>query len=181
MNGHNEPPVDDAVNVVSIDPPGRAAMFRALMAIVALEPAIIVIVLIMVGVPARTVALLAGLGLAAVAGIFWLITLTVWKPMQRRYPAQAIRPGAVSRSWQTFGFGRWLRRSNCLTIVADERHLHLTPFAPMRWTGAGRMSLPLDRITDVRKAEMPGFDMSARLDGRLIFGPEWCMRLADSE
>jgi hypothetical protein len=151
------------------------------MTIVALEPAIIVIVLILVGVPAWTVALLACIGLVVVAGIFWLITLTVWRPMQRRYPAQAIRPGAVSRSWQTFGFGRLLRLSNCLTIVADERHLHLTPFAPMRWTGAWRMSLPLDRITDVRKADLPGFDISARLDGRLIFGPEWCMRLADSE
>src|SRR5688572_15031045 len=138
MNGHNEPPVDDAVNIVSIDSPGRAAMFHAIMTIVALEPAIIVIVLLMVGVPAWTVALLAGLGLAVVAVIVWWITLTVWKPMQRGYPAQAIRPGAVSRSWQTFGFGRLLRLSNCLTIVADEQHLHLTPFAPMRWTGASR-------------------------------------------
>ena len=178
MNGDNEPPVDDAVNVVSIDSPGRAVAFRAITTFVTVEPVLIVIVLIMVGVPKVTVALFAGAGLAIVAGLFWLITLTIWKPMQRCYPAQPIRPGAVSRSWQTFGFGGFLRLSNCLMIVADERHLHLTPFAPLRWTGARRMSLPLDRITDVWKAGLPGFDMSARLDDRLIFGPEWCLRLA---
>jgi hypothetical protein len=67
--------------------------------------------------------------------------------------------------------------NNCLTIVADERHLHLQPLAPMQWLGAGRLSLPLDRITDIRPGVLG--QMTARLDGRTIAGPAWCLSLAE--
>jgi hypothetical protein len=85
-------------------------------------------------------------------------------------------PGAVSQTWQSFAFGPLARLNNCLTIVADERHLHMRPFALMRWLGAGWISLPLDRMRDIESAFMG--QMSAELDGRVITGPRWCLSLA---
>jgi len=114
---------------------------------------------------------------ALTALLFWMLVLVMWRPVQRRYPRQPILPGAVSQSWQSFAFGPLMRMNNCLTIVADERHLHLRPFAPMRWLGAGWISLPLDRITGIRPSLL-GTSLTADLDGRTIAGPEWCLKLA---
>jgi hypothetical protein len=167
------------VSVTSIDDPKRALVFRTMMLIVALEPLVILGVLIALGVPWEVIALIFGSLLVITAGVFWLIVRVLWKPLQRRYPAQPVLAGAVSKSWQSFGFGPLMRLSNCLTIVADERHLHLTPFTPMRWVGAGTVSLPLDRISNVRTSPLTmRMLMTADLDGRSITGPAWCLRLA---
>jgi hypothetical protein len=112
--------------------------------------------------------------------VVWLIVTLAWNPNARRYPAQPILAGAVSKSWQSVAFGRMNRFNNCVTIVADEHHLHLLPFAPFRLAGARRISLPLDRMTDP-KTSLGGGMMSARIDGRLIYGPIWCMSLARPE
>jgi hypothetical protein len=167
------------VTVTSIDDPKRALFFRTMMFIVALEPLVILGVLIALGVPWELIAAIFGSLLVITAGVFWLIVRVLWKPLQRRYPPQPVLAGAVSKSWQSFGFGPLMRLSNCLTIAADERHLHLTPFAPMRWVGAETVSLPLDRIRNVRTSPLTmRMLMAADLDGRSITGPAWCLKLA---
>jgi hypothetical protein len=165
--------------VTPIDEPGRTLMFRALMTIVALEPVLIVVILMFVGVPWWMIAAILVAGVLFTVGVFALISLTLWRPWQRRYPARPILDGAVSQSWQSFTFGSLARLNNCITIIADEKHLHLMPLAPMRWTGARTISLPLDRISDVRPGWTPGV-MRASLDGRAISGPDWCLRLANA-
>jgi hypothetical protein len=163
-------------DVTPIDSPARRTLFRALLIIVAIEPLVIVGVLIAVGIPWRIVlALLAAL-LVIIAGVAWLIVFLMWKPLMRRYPPQPFLSGAVSKSWQSFAFGPLMRMNNCLTIVADEQCLHLRPFAPMQWLGAGWISLPVNRIAGVQ----PGMfgQLSAFLDGRMIAGPAWCLNLA---
>jgi hypothetical protein len=163
--------------VTSIDEPGRQMMFRTIMLIVAVEPLVIIGILIAVGVPWIATACIAGIGLIVATMIFGLIVLLGWRPLSRRWPAQPILPGAVSKSWQSLGVGYVARWSNCITVIADERHLHFVPFAPMRWLGARRMSLPLDRIREVRTGLLPGM-MTAQIDGRRLSAPEWCLRLA---
>jgi hypothetical protein len=163
--------------VTSIDSPARRTFFRVAMVIVALEPLVIMGVLLAVGLPWQLIVLMLAALVGFLALVFWLLVRVLWKPMERLYPAQPILPGAVSKSWQSFAFGPLSRLNNCLTIVADERHLHLQPLAPMQWLGAGWLSLPLDRMTDIR----PGLlgQMTAGLDGRTIAGPAWCLSLAE--
>ena len=167
--------------VTPIDPPARRTFFRVAMTIVALEPLLIFIILMVAGVPWWMIACIFAAGLIIVAGVFWVIALVLWKPWQRRYPAQPILPGAVSQSWQSFGFGRFGRMNNCVTIIADQRHLHLTPFAPLRWVGARTLSLPLDRISELRPGILPRTSMVANIDGHAISRPQWCLSLAQSE
>jgi hypothetical protein len=124
--------------------------------------------------------LFLGCGTVLPAVVVWLIAALGWNPHARRWPAQPVLAGAVSKSWQSFAFGRLNRFNNCMTIVADERHLHLLPFAPFRLAGAKRISLPLDRMTEISRSTGAGM-ISARIDGRLIYGPAWCMTLARPE
>lgn len=170
-----------ANGITPIDPPARKWTFRAVMFIVALEPLVLFVILLAVGMPLWGIACIFAAGAALIGGIFWIITIAIWKPWQRRYPQQPTLPGAVSQSWQTFGFGVMARLNNCLTIVADEKHIHLQPFALLRLFGARTISLPLDRITDVKPSAMPAFGLSAKVDGRTISGPEWCLKLASIE
>lgn len=167
-------------DITPIDSPARLRFFRVAMAIVALEPLLLVVIMLAMGAPPWIVACVVSVGLVIVAGVFWLIGALAWKPWECRYPAQPILRGAVSQQFQSFGLGRLSRLNNCVTIIADEQHLHLQPFAALRWVGCGRMSLPLDRISDVRQGRMAGFPMSARIDGQAISGPPWCLKLADS-
>ena len=165
-----------AADVTSIDSPGRRLFFRTAMLIVALEPLVIVAVLVAVGLPWEVILVLLGGLLTFVTLTLWLLVVLVWKPLERRYPPQGILPGAISQTWQSFAFGPLMRLNNCLTIVADEKHLHMRPFAAMQWLGAGWISLPLDGMRDVEPAIMG--QMSADLDGRMITGPRWCLSLA---
>jgi hypothetical protein len=169
-------PISNEVTATPIDAPSRRMFFRIAMAIVALEPLVIIGVLIFVGVPWWMIACIAVFGVALIAGIFWIIGLLLWRPWQGRYPAQSILEGAVSQSWQSFAFGRLGRLNNCVTIVADEKHLHLLPMTPLRWVGCGVISLPLDRIANVRPGFLPS-QTAADIDGREITGPDWALQL----
>ncbi len=164
-------------DITPIDSPTRRTFFRVAMIVVALEPLVICGVLMAIGMPWEIILLMIAGLILFTALVFWLLVLLIWKPLQSRYPAQPFLSGAVSQSWQSFAFGPLMRLNNCLTIVADERHLHLRPFVAMQWLGAGWISLPLDRIKGVRSS-MLGMQMTAVLDGRMIAGPPWCLRLA---
>ena len=176
-----EPPIEAARQpndaVTAIDDPFRSGAMKALMALVVIEPIAIVCVLLTLGVPWWVYVLFLGCGTVLPAVVIWLIATLAWNPNARRWPAQPVLTGAVSKAWQSFAFGRFNRFNNCMTIIADERCLHLVPFALFRLAGSKPISLPLDRMTDIKPA-IGGFMMSARLDGRLIFGPAWCMSLA---
>jgi hypothetical protein len=167
--------------VTAIDSPQRRTTFRVLVALLLLEPLVVLGVLVAVGVPWWLVLCLCVIAGAVLAGVLWGIAMVLWKPWERRYPAQGLRAGAVSQSWQSFGLGRFGRLSNCLTIIADERHLHLSPFAPLRWLGCGVISLPLDRVLDVRPGLLPRSELTAEIDGHAISGPAWALALARQE
>jgi hypothetical protein len=172
--------IESGAEVTAIDDPFRAAMMKGLMGLVIIEPVTIIVVLAVLGVPWWVFLLVLSLATFVPALVIWLIVQLAWNPNARRWPAQPVLPGAVSKSWQSFAFGRLNRFNNCITILADERCLHLEPFALFRLQGARRISLPLDRMTELRRSLAPGM-MSARIDGRLIYGPSWCMRLVQPE
>lgn len=170
-------PTSNEATVTPIDAPSRRTFFRMAMGVVALEPLFVLGVLIYFGVPWWIIACIVGGGFILVIATFWLIGLLLWKPWQKRFPAEPMLDGAVSQSWQSFAFGRLGRLNNCVTIVADEKHLHLLPMTPLRWTGCRVISLPLDRIVNVRSGFLPQ-QSTAEIDGKTISGPDWAMQLA---
>lgn len=176
MHGFADDSSSTEVTVTPIDSPSRRNFFRFAMTFVALEPLLVMGLMAYLGMPWWIIACIFGFGAALVAGVFWLIALLLWKPWQRRHPAQPVRDGAVSQSWQSFAFSRFGRLNNCVTIIADDRHLHLLPMTPLRWVGCGVISLPLDRIANVRPGLMPSQTI-AELDGHSIAGPEWALQL----
>lgn len=169
--------ISKPADVTSLDEPWKSAAFKVLLAVALLDPLIIFIILIGIGAPMWVIPLVAGLGLIVPAMVMWLIVSLGWNLSARRYSAQAVLPGAVSKSWQSFGFGPLKRFNNCMTIIADEKHLHIVPMALFRIFGARTASLPLDRMCNL-KPMLGGGMIKATLDGRRICGPAWCMNLA---
>lgn len=125
----------------------------------------------------------APLVVGAPFAIFGLLTWLIWKPLERRYPPEPQSRDAVVKLGQSLQIGMWLRINNALALAADEDHLHLIPFMPMRWTGAKVVSIPWDRVTDVAPPP-PRFSMKltkAKVDGRTLAAPEWAMKFARVE
>ncbi len=118
--------------------------------------------------------------IASPFAIFALITVTLWKPYERRFPAAPQSRDAIVKLGQSFQYGPIMRFNNAVALAADEDHLHLIPFSVMRLTGAKVISIPWSRVTDV--APPPGrFSMrltKAKVDGRTLAAPEWAMQFA---
>ena len=123
--------------------------------------------------------------LLALAGpflAFWLIHVAAWGPWQRAFPAQPQSRDALVKHGQSATLGALARMNNCITIAADEDHLHLIPFAAMRVVGAKVISLPWSGFEDVAPAKGAITQLvSARIGGRRFSAPEWAMRLARVE
>ena len=62
--------------------------------------------------------------------------------------------------------------------AADERHLHLTPVALLRWFGAGTVSVPWEAIK-IKKRSRRGHWIAVTVGKRTIRGPAWCLGLAE--
>lgn len=154
-----------------------ALVAAALIVFLAAELTIITVVLTLIGTPAPAAAIIA----LAIVGLPLLVLAVVvrltWHPFLNRYPAQPVMPDAVSKGFQSFRFGLVGAYNNCITIVADERHLHLEGMGLIRWFGATRMSIPWEAMTEASPSRMPGM-IRARLGDQTVAGPEWCMKLA---
>jgi len=97
---------------------------------------------------------------------FWALAFFAWRPWERRFPAKPQDRGAVVRINQSMQVGQVCRLNRCVHLAADDEHLHLIPFGPLRWFGAGVVSIPSRDF------------MRARVNGWRIVGPTWCMSLA---
>lgn len=109
--------------------------------------------------------------------IFGLINQIMWAPMARRFPARPQAPDAVVRTFQSVAFSRLNRINNFVHIAADADHLHFIAPGLMRATGAKVISIPWERFTDVKQRGLFGMT-GARVDGRAITAPTWCMKVA---
>ncbi|MGP1309953.1 MAG: hypothetical protein ACTS27_07140 [Phycisphaerales bacterium] len=143
-----------------------------------------VVVAAIVGSLAPRVAVWAApLALAIPFGVFGLITVIAWKPLERRFPAAPQSRDAIVKLGQSLQLGAFARFNNAISMAADEDHLHLIPLTPMRLTGAKVVSVPWDRVTDI--GPPPGrFSMKltkATADGKTLAAPEWAMQFARVE
>ncbi len=125
------------------------------------------------GVALWIVPAVVGIPLAA----FWLITLIMWKPWERRFPAMPQRTDAVVKLGQSVTLGRIGNMNNCIALAADANYLHMIPFSMMRVVGARVVSVPWDRFTEVGAASKFKFmPTKGVIDGRIRFAaPEWAM------
>ncbi len=115
--------------------------------------------------------------IAAPLAAFFVINLILWRPIARRFPAQPQKPDAVVKLCQSFALSTLRRMNNCVHIAADDAHLHLIPFAPLRWTGASVISIPWSAMR-LRSGKTRMGLLTADVGRLRMTGPEWCMRLA---
>ncbi len=147
----------------------------AIMAFIAMDALVLVAVLAALQPAALPIAV--GVGLTAPLALLWLITQILWAPIARRHPARPQAPDAVVRLYQSLAFSGARRINNFVHIAADADHLHCIAPGIMRITGAKVISIPWDRLTEVRSKGRFGMT-TARLDGRYFAAPTWCMQVA---
>ncbi len=110
-------------------------------------------------------------------GIIWAVVRVGWSPWMRVYPPLEPSPDAVRRNFQSFRFGL-LNFGLSIHVAADDEHLHLIPAKLLRWCSARPISIPWDRI-QVEKRSSRRTMIQARVDGKQLMGPAWCLELAD--
>ena len=64
----------------------------------------------------------------------------------------------------------------CIHVAADESHLHLQPAAVLRIFGAQTASIPWASIGIAKRGRRW---MSAKINNRTLYGPAWCLGLAE--
>jgi len=111
--------------------------------------------------------------------VIGLILRLTWLPMARKFPAKPQTPNAIVKKSQSIAFGWFGRYNQCAHVAADEHHLHLIPPAAFRVLGARVMSLPWDAMREVKPSVWPGMTR-AKINGRSITAPNWCMKLASA-
>lgn len=137
----------------------------------------ILIVISVAAAPAQAPAIVIGF-VALTAGTAWLFQWLCWRPWAKRFPVKPMTSEAVVRRWQSIALSKLGRFNHCVHIGVDERHLHVIPSAPLRWLGARTISLPWERIGEVRRSRFGPLHW-ARVGGRAIAAPGWCLRLAE--
>ncbi|UCD75130.1 MAG: hypothetical protein JSV91_15265 [Phycisphaerales bacterium] len=109
-------------------------------------------------------------------GLIWAVMKVGWGPWMLQYPPREPTPDAVKRKFQSFRFGI-MSFGGCVHVAVDEGHLHLRPILPLRWFGAGPISVPWSSIRPGRKRR-PGRWLNVKIDGKAVTGPSWCLELA---
>jgi len=108
--------------------------------------------------------------------LIWVVMKVGWGPWVRQYPPQEPAPDAVAKNFQSFKFGI-MNFGFCLHVKVDEEHLHLRPVMPLRWFGAGPISVPWSSIQPDRKSRIGNW-LIVKIDKKTVMGPSWCLELA---
>ena len=112
--------------------------------------------------------------------IMWAILMFVrvkWHRLADAFPAVGIRPGSVSKRYQSIRLDA-LSLGWCVHISADDQHLHLVPSVVMRPASRRTLSIPWHAIEHLASGR---WSSRVRINGMTISGPRWCLDLAAQE
>lgn len=171
-----EPAFRDQPNSAETD---EKLLAVGILSLLGFELCVMVLILWAVGASLAFSASIITFCIVTTVGSLAIVTRVMWTPWQRRYPAQPIERDAVTRTWQSFSLGRLGRFNHCLRISIDAHHLHVHPFVVFHWFGARTISLPWNDMHDLTPSRFSSM-MHARLGTRRITGPNWAMKLADT-
>jgi len=104
---------------------------------------------------------------------------STWLRIQRAHPGVEPAPDAVRRDFQSFKMGL-VNLGLSVHVAVDESHLHLFPAAIIRWAGAGPISAEWSAVEDIGASWLKGWHR-VRIEGVLVNGPAWCLRLAGEQ
>lgn len=113
---------------------------------------------------------------AAIVVLILRVTAHSWNSIAGKYPATEPAPDAVRRDFQSFRIGA-INLGYSVHVIADETHLHLRPARILRLLGGRPSSIPWEEIVPLERAALGG--RFARIAGKTITGPRWCIDLAD--
>jgi hypothetical protein len=111
--------------------------------------------------------------------LVWAMIRGNWHPLLRSFPARPPADGAVGRRFQSFRLGL-MNLGGCIHVAADEFHLHLTPVRVLQWLSMRPVSIPWEAI-ELRGSRAGRRYREARILGKHVLGPAWCLDLADPE
>ena len=101
---------------------------------------------------------------------------STWMKIARAHPGVAPAPDAVRRNFQSFKMNL-LNLGFSVHVAVDEHYLHLLPSLFLRWFGAQPASVPWDAVQDLGKG-WSSHSRKAKIDGVMVWGPAWCLKLA---
>ena len=142
-----------------------------------IDGVILAAILLAAGVPLAVVALIVTPIILAAPLLIMVVVRLAWPGWSSEFPPQLPRDDAVVLIMQDFSFGGLRRFNNVLTIAADEDYLHLALPRVLQWPGCKPMSIPWPEIVEARRSRQQEW-ITARVRGRRIAGPAWCMSLA---
>lgn len=100
----------------------------------------------------------------------------LWNPVLAPYPAREPAPGAVRRSFQSFGLGI-VNMSGSVHVAVDDECLHLTPLTVWRLCGARAASIPWSALVPAERS--PRVALIGGPQGCRLEGPAWCIGLVN--
>jgi hypothetical protein len=113
---------------------------------------------------------------AAIVVLILRVTAHSWNSIASRYPASEPATDALRREFQSFRIGA-INLGFSVHVIADESRLHLRPAWILRRLGGRPASIPWEEIRPLQPSPLGG--RFARIAGKTITGPRWCIDLAD--
>lgn len=97
-----------------------------------------------------------------------------FKALAAKYPVQPVRPGSVTRRFQSialdsFNFGYSVH------LTVDDAFMHLNPTRLVRFFGGTSLSIPWDAISITKRGR---WNHTAKLGAVKLIAPAWCLDLA---
>lgn len=103
---------------------------------------------------------------------------STWLKIAKAHPGVEPAPDAVRRNFQSFKMNL-LNLGLCVHVSVDDAYLHLYPAAFIRWFGARPASVPWAAVEHLGPAMMRSH--KAKIEGVMVWGPAWCLKLASNE
>ena len=124
------------------------------------------------------IAILAGFLVmdAVIVALILRATAFSWNGLAGAHPAVDPAPDAIRRGFQSFSIGA-INLGFCVHVLVDEERLHLRPAWILRVMGGREVSVPWESVDLAGNA--PFGRRFARIGGKTLTGPRWCLDLAD--
>ena len=98
-----------------------------------------------------------------------------WKPLEKKFPPQALGEDSVRKDFQSYRIGVF-NLGYSVHTTADDMHLHMEPAKVLRWLGMGPVSIPWDAMLAKRTRGKSWAEV--KIGSHSLWGPRWALEMA---